>query len=302
MTPKSLLTLATLAGLFFSPPSFAEKQLSVPTPIESKRDKEAKEKLFLRLGFGYRTLNRGERMEDYVDKTREQFTAMRGFGEFLQLGKQLPYFFLEVGLSPETNFLSRDSLELRISGAFSSSAIFGDSTSQKDFETWLMEWDLGSTPTNWTQHLDCYVALGVGVSYSPIAFGKYFQVRPAISLSGGISYIKAESILDIRMKGNESTQIVGKETLNLLGINEKIYAVTPQSGWGYFVEPAGEFQAQIGKYFLIRLKLGYRHEIFPNLNMVTTTELDTKTTREEVNIKYEACGFDGQLTFGVQLP
>lgn len=302
MASKTILTLTALAGLLLGSPAFAEKPLPAFNPTKAKKISKAEESITLRLGFGYRTINRGERIETYVDQTRNRFTAMPGFGEFLQLSKQLPYFVLELGLSPKTNFLQNDRLEMRIMGEFSSSAIFGDSLDKKTFAAKLLEADLGPTPTTWTQHLNAYLTLGVGASYSPVRWGETVQIRPIISLSGGVSYIDAESVLDIQMEGNEFTKSVGRRILNLIHIYEHIHAVTPQTGWGYFIEPAAELEARIKFPFIIRVKAGYRHEVFPKLEMTTTTDSDGKITGEQVKIKYEASGVNLQLSIGANLP
>lgn len=248
-------------------------------------------------GFGYRRLAVGAELESYVDETRNKFKdSMPGFPEFLQLGHQLPYFTVGLGVQPKRwHLLPRDSLELLVSMDFSTSAIFGESTDQKTFDASVQGIPLGATPTTWTQHLNHYLAGGLGVKYSPVELGRKIKLKPLVGLSAGISHVKSTSVLHIHVNGNDVTEGLGWETLNRFDVYQDINTVADCSGTGYFVNPMVGVSVSLGDFSLEALA-GYRLDKIPSFTINETTVSDGRVEIKSNTREYDASGFDARVT------
>lgn len=252
-------------------------------------------------GFGYRTLNVGDELEDYVDLTRQNFDpAMPGFKDFMQLGKQLPYLSLELAVKPTRwHLFSDDSLEFFVSGDFSSSAIFGSTTDQETYDASVQAIKLGATPSVWTQELDFYQASGLGARYSPASFGlgNNLRFKPAISGKGGFSYLDSNSILHIHVNDDHpenTTEGITWELLNQFDVYQDIRTDADCYGKGYFAEANLGFGLE-WKSWNFGISGGYRYEKIPEFNIHERTVSDGNLETKKSDLEYDAGGWDFQV-------
>lgn len=286
---KTLLVSALTALSFMS------------TPVPASADEPSSWRVTPSIGFGYRTLKVGDDLDDYVDQTRQKFEpSMPGFKDFMQLSHQLPYLSAKVSVATPWHLLPRDSFEFIGGVEFSSSSIFGDKTDKKTYDASLSAIEFGDTPSTWTQRLDWYGAVSLGVQYSPIEWGQDFKFRPVINVSGGISYLDGQSILHILVK--KDPEVVRNGTLtwedfNSVGVYKDIYTDADSHGKGYFVVPKGGFAVEWND-FILQVLGGYRYEKFDYFIVDEKTTQDGKVETKSSDFNYDASGFDLEALVG----
>lgn len=253
------------------------------------------------VGFGYRTLKVGDDLDDYVDKTRQKFEpSMPGFKDFMQLSHQLPYLAGKVDVATPWHIFSRDSFEFTGGIEFSSSEIFGGKTDKKTYDASLSAIEFGDTPSTWSQNLDWYGAVSLGVQYSPIEWGQNFKFRPLVNVSGGVSYLDGQSILHIQVK--EDPEVVRNGTLtweafNSVGVYKDIYTDADSHGRGYFVVPKGGFAVEWNN-FILQVLGGYRYEKFDYFVVDEKTTQDGQVKTKSNDFDYDASGLDLEALVG----
>jgi len=309
---KTLFALL-LAGMgttaLDKPTIAAEPEPSVPSKIEQRLNEDESVLLVTpHLGFGYRALVKSSEVDAYVDKTRQEFEgSMPGMKDFMQLGRQLPYFSLGVDVAPSTwHILPKDRISFTAEAQFSTSSLFGRIKEGKTFDANLGAFHFGATPTVWQQYLNFWGSFDLGVKYAPHTFGNEFQFRPTVAGRAGFSYIDTSSVFSFHVNDPTLFEQYGYDTLSSLNINRDSRTDARCRGAGYTL--AGSVGAEL-EYarWVLEINVGYALNRFPSFrikeHLITNGSTSYARTEDKKTIlKHDNGGLEANLTLGYTFP
>ncbi|MFA6461111.1 MAG: hypothetical protein WCV90_02505 [Candidatus Woesearchaeota archaeon] len=277
---------------------------SIPYVVEQRLEQLPQVSITPHLGFNYRALVKSPEIDAYVDKTRQEFEgSMPGMKNFMQLGRQLPYFTVGADITPtQWHILPRDKISFSVDFDFSTSAIFGGTEDKKTFYAKLSAFDFGDTPTVWKQHLDFWSSFNLGVKYSPHTFGNTFQVRPTIGAKVGFSYLQTSSVFSFHVNDPTIFDEIGYEALGSLNINRDSRTDATCKGWGYNLAASIGVELEYARWVLA-LKGGYAYNVFPSFrideHLVKNAPTPFAVTEDKRNtFKHDNSGLEGSLFLG----
>lgn len=278
--------------------------VSVPAEVAQRLEQPSPVIITPHLGFNYRALVKSPEIDAYVDKTRQEFEeSMPGMKDFMQLGRQLPYFTIGADITPtQWHLLPRDRVSFSADFDFSTSAIFGGTEDKKTFYAKLSAFEFGDTPTAWKQNLDFWSAFNLGVKYSPHTFGNTLQFRPVIGAKVGFSYLQTSSVFSFHVNDPSLFEEYGYDVLGSLNINRDSRTDATCKGWGYNLAASVGVELEYARWVLA-LKGGYAYNIFPSFrideHLVKNAPTPYAVTKDKRStFKHNNSGLEGSLFFG----
>jgi hypothetical protein len=287
---KKVASLVALLGMLSSP-ALAEDKYDQAFGVKKSRPYS------LGVGFNLAHIPESSGTTEFLAADREMFNKSMpigddhtAFGKFLQVGNIKPSIELNGSVDFfelfDVNLLPKDGLKLGPYVGFGSSHIFGDQVSKQTFDAEIEHpllsepAQLGSTPTEWTQHLDYLVQFGADLAYKVHDLG---VVDFKLGVKGGAFYIKSSSTLDIYVESEGpftgKLEQGGELTLpwplmnTIANTYQSIITEAVSKGWGGEVFPYVSVESKFGN-FGIELKVGYGFQFQPELEISKETSSD----------------------------